>query len=84
MRWDKNVVARNPNTTRPYIVDETQKNHRATVDRLRANKEAAEYTHTVLGFLCIEMFGSVQTRRDELTAHLAPNLLFSPRYSPMS
>lgn len=50
------------------MLDDIKKTLWATADKLRANMDAAEYKHIVLGLIFLKYISDTfQTRRDELT-----------------
>jgi len=57
------------------MIEDIKKTLWATADKLRANMDAAEYKHVVLGLIFVKYISDTfQTRRDELTKRFAdPN-----------
>lgn len=54
------------------MIDDIKKTLWATADKLRANMDAAEYKHIVLGLIFVKYISDTfQTRRDELTARFS-------------
>lgn len=50
------------------MIEDIKKTLWATADKLRANMDAAEYKHIVLGLIFVKYISDTfQTRRDELT-----------------
>lgn len=55
-------------TAPPPMIEDIKKTLWATADKLRANMDAAEYKHLVLGLIFVKYISDTfQTRRDELT-----------------
>ena len=56
----------------PNMIEDIKKTLWATADKLRANMDAAEYKHIVLGLIFVKYISDTfQTRRDELTRRFA-------------
>jgi len=54
------------------MIEDIKKTLWATADKLRANMDAAEYKHVVLGLIFVKYISDTfQTRRDELTARFS-------------
>ena len=54
------------------MIDDIKKTLWATADKLRANMDAAEYKHLVLGLIFLKYISDTfQARRTELTARFA-------------
>ena len=54
------------------MIDDLKKTLWATADKLRANMDAAEYKHLVLGLIFLKYISDTfQARRSELTARFA-------------
>jgi type I restriction enzyme M protein len=54
------------------MIEDIKKTLWATADKLRANMDAAEYKHIVLGLIFVKYISDTfQTRRDELTRRFA-------------
>ena len=55
-----------------HMIEDIKKTLWATADKLRANMDAAEYKHIVLGLIFVKYISDTfQTRRDELTARFS-------------
>jgi type I restriction enzyme M protein len=54
------------------MIQDIKKTLWATADKLRANMDAAEYKHIVLGLIFVKYISDTfQTRRDDLTARFS-------------
>jgi type I restriction enzyme M protein len=66
------VAVKNLSATHPYMIEDIKKTLWATADKLRANMDAAEYKHIVLGLIFVKYISDTfQTRRDELTVRFS-------------
>jgi len=66
------VSRRTPNTTRNAMLDDIKKTLWATADKLRANMDAAEYKHLVLGLIFVKYISDTfAARRAELVRRFA-------------
>ena len=59
-------------TVHHFMIDDIKKTLWATADKLRANMDAAEYKHIVLGLIFVKYISDTfQTHRTELTRRLS-------------